>query len=132
MTYAEAKKNFDDSKAKYDAAVKQYDELHKNDNDYDFNGFRKYMLPYTQECRKNRAIMIPLIDNYKLEDRDNIGDYMPMKSFIESCECGGFIDYDGFGYLCIGDKQTDISIIPSVLMEGADVSKFDGVMWYNK
>lgn len=36
---------------------------------------------------------------------DEIGDAMPISEFIEMCECGGFIDYDGFAdEIIIGDK----------------------------
>ena len=31
------------------------------------------------------------------EDSTEYGDFFTLKEFIDMCECGGFIDYDGHG-----------------------------------
>lgn len=133
MTYAEAKANLENFKQMRDEAEKKFELDHKNDKEFPaWSVFRDYMRPFNNAVVEAYSAMIPLIDDYKTEPFDSIGDYFTMEEFKGNCECGGFIDYDGSGVLCIGDKQTDITIFPSAIMKGADVSKFDGVMWYNK
>lgn len=133
MTYAEAKANFEKATCDMNAAEDKFEKDHKFDAEFPtWNVFRDYMKPYRNAVTEAYIAMIPLIDDYKLEPFDNIGDHFSMEEFKMNCECGGFIDYDGSGVLCIGDKQTNIDIYPSAIMKGADVSKFDGVMWYNK
>jgi len=133
MTYEQAKAILEEAREARDKAEKEFDRIHKDDKEFpDYSVFRKYMKPFYQAVIKAYSDMIPLIDDYRLTPFDDIGDYITMKSFKATCEFGGFIDYDGSGYLCIGDKQTNIDIYPSAIMAGADVSKFDGVMWYNK
>ena len=59
-----------------------------------------------------------------------MGDKMSLEEFIRNCQCGGIIDYDGFGEL-VDEKGITIGIIyPSAvtqLFENAD-----HVVWYNK
>jgi len=66
------------------------------------------------------------------EPLDDIGYHMTMEEFISSCECGGFIDYDGFGYYASADRQTDKVIIPSHVMSKEHDETYSHVMWYNR
>lgn len=133
MTYEEVKHLYKEACDKYDEAEKEFDRIHKNDKEFPlYPVFKEYMKPYATEAKKYRVMMIS-IQPYTLSPLDDIGDYMTLEQFRENCEYGEFIDYDGFGYLCIGEQQTNIEIYPSdVIKANADVSKFDGVMWYNK
>jgi hypothetical protein len=54
----------------------------------------------------------------KMEPLSDFGDHMFLDEFIEDCKCGGFIDYDGFGYYATADQETDIEVVPSEIMEG--------------
>lgn len=133
MNYEEAKAVLEAAKIARDKAEDEFEKAHKDDKEFpEWKVFNEYMKPHNKAVVGAYAAMIPLIDDYKLEPYDNIGDYFSMEEFKMNCECGGFIDYDGSGVLCIGDKQTNIAIFPSAIMAGAAVSKFDGVMWYNK
>lgn len=133
MNYEEAKAALEAAKVARDKAEDEFEKAHKDDKEFpDWGVFYRHMKPYHVEVTKAYAAMIPLIDDYKLKPHDDIGDYFPMEEFKMNCECGGFVDYDGSGVLCIGDQQTNIAIFPSAITSGADVSKFDGVMWYNK
>ena len=133
MMYEEMKRLYEEADDKYDEAEKEFDRIHKDDKEFPlWPVFKEYMKPYAAEVKKYRVMMIP-VQPHTLSPLDDIGDYMTLEQFKANCECGGFIDYDGFGYLCIGEQQTNIEIYPSDIMKAnADLSKFDGVMWYNK
>ena len=57
--------------------------------------------------------MRPRINEIELKSFESIGDHMSFDEFIECCDSGGFIDYDGFGVLAFADKKTNIIIRPS-------------------
>lgn len=60
------------------------------------------------------------------------GDLMPLQEFIECVEWGGFIDYDGWGYLATETGKSDIVIYPSEV-EGYVLPEWcTHVLWYNK
>jgi hypothetical protein len=133
MTYAESKVLMEQAEAARDEAEKEFERIHKGENPFpEWNVFMAYMKPYYAEIKKIKIAQVPLVDDFILEPYPEYGDYFTMKQFKVTCECGGFIDYDGYGNLCIGDKMTNIEIWPSIIMGGVDVSKFDGVIWYNK
>jgi hypothetical protein len=60
------------------------------------------------------------------------GDKMTFEHFVECCEDGGFIDYDGFGYYATNDKETNIQVYPSDIMSGKYRKDFSYVIWYNR
>lgn len=60
------------------------------------------------------------------------GDKMSLKDFIENCNSGGFINYDGFGQYATNDKITDIIILPSDVKKGTIRKDFDFVVWFNR
>lgn len=70
--------------------------------------------------------------DFELESHDNIGDLMTFEEFKENVECGGFIDYDGFGYYATSDKQSDIIISPSDIKAEIHRDDFTHVKWYNR
>lgn len=55
-----------------------------------------------------------------------------MEDFISHCECGGFIDYDGFGRYSTEDKESNIEITPSDIKVNEYRKDFTHVMWYNR
>lgn len=61
------------------------------------------------------------------------GDVMSVEDFIDNVDCGGLIDYDGWGYLMFNDKETQLQIIPSQIRRGGlDLRRYSGVSWYNR
>jgi len=59
------------------------------------------------------------------------GDLMTVDAFRETCDCGGFIDYDGFGYAVFGDRvDTETFICPSKREEISDLATH--VLWFNR
>ena len=68
----------------------------------------------------------------EMKDLDNIGDHMTFEDFKGCVDCGGFIDYDGYGYYATEIQQSDIVIYPSDVREGKHRKDFTHVMWYNR
>lgn len=86
----------------------------------------------------------------KLTPLPTYGTHMTLKSFIEHCESGGFIDYDGHGYYATKTKISNKVVIPSDITgkysefnmkTGKFIKKtkvinidksFTYVMWFNK
>ena len=93
------------------------------------------------DCPAFKLELVPL---------DNIGTLMTLKNFIESCETGCLIDYDGHGYYAFKNKQSNKVVIPSFITGRQSTfsmktgksgmknikkkidKKFTHVMWYNK
>ena len=134
MNYEELKRLYDEASDKYDEAEKEFERIHKNDKKFpEYNVFREYMKPYAAEVKKYRLLMIS-VQPYTLSSFDEEdGAYMSLEEFRDACGCGAFIDYDGYGNLCIGRQKTNIDIYPSdVVRNNPDLSKFDSVLWYNR
>lgn len=61
------------------------------------------------------------------------GHLMTWEEFVESCECGLFIDYDGFGRYSDGDFELQgKNLKPSDLKTGNLLHGFSHVVWYNR
>jgi len=78
------------------------------------------------------------------------GTHMTLSEFIEACETGCFIDYDGVGYYATGSKMSDKTIYPSNVtgngeelnMETGEIKRvkvekqidasFTHVVWFNR
>lgn len=60
------------------------------------------------------------------------GDHMTLEEFRENVECGGFIDYDGFGHLATATQESDVRIYPSDLKTMKIDVKYTHVVWYNR
>lgn len=98
----------------------------------DFNGF---MLNTMKEWEKLFKLRIEYLKicNFTLEDKPDYGNYFSFEEFKECCKLGLFIDSDGVGHFCVGDKMTDLQCYPSyVLDDNFDTLRFDGVVWFNK
>lgn len=58
-------------------------------------------------------------------------DVYTVKEFREACACGGFIDYDGYGYpVKDGKADPDVIIQPSRLGEIPDDATH--IVWFNR
>lgn len=75
-----------------------------------------------------------MIISYELEPitEDTIGHLMPLSEWIDCVREGGFIDYDGYGYYCIGNQKSNVVVYPSDLKYQSIRSGFDGVLWLNR
>lgn len=59
------------------------------------------------------------------------GDVYTFEDFVSMCLSGFLTDYDGIGYYSDGEKETNIMVIPSDVVD--EVTKeFSHVVWYNK
>jgi len=54
-----------------------------------------------------------IVDSIEMEKPDEFYDLMTIQEWIDSVLCGGFIDYDGFGYLCTEDLRSNLRVKPS-------------------
>ena len=66
-----------------------------------------------------------------LPDPDNC-DHMTMEAFVETCQFGGFIDDDGFGYYATEHQTTNRVINPSDVARNKYDSEYTHVVWFNK
>ena len=63
------------------------------------------------------------------------GDVFKIGDFITLCEMGGFIDYDGHGYLATKDKMSEVFIKPSMFTAFNPYKPHKGfthIVWFNK
>jgi hypothetical protein len=79
----------------------------------------------------------------RLEDWEKIsfepipdyGDLMTIQEWIDSVDCGCFIDDDGTGNLAYKDKMSNIEVYPSMVKDG-EFNKikndFTHIVWFNK
>ncbi len=128
--------NLQEAEARFLAAKEDYDaHWHEALDKPSFKEMQDFLRPYGEKIRTAKIEMIALIDpaNLELEDFPDYGDYFTLEEFRDNCECGGFIDNDGTGYFCIGQKMSQISSPPSLILDPrADLHIFDGVYWFNK
>lgn len=94
--------------------------------------FQEYMEPYDKELsiasREYRLIKEPVMSPIDYD----YGDRMSLEHFVNCCESGGFINYDGFGRYIKGDEESDINVYPSDIKSGVYRKDFDEVMWFNR
>ncbi len=101
----------------------------------DKRSFEGFYLNTINEWKKLLKLRVEYIKvcNFSLEDMPGYGDYFTIEKFKEYSLQRCFIDDDGVGNFCVGDKMTDLICLPSYfLQENTDFSRFDGVMWFNK
>ena len=108
----------------------------KWDFNKDYNEYLEYLEKETDELdslsREKRMLMEPEFEIYNKRN----GDLFTMEHFIENCERGCFIDYDGHGdYAKEMDGKmmvSDIGICPSDIENNEYRKDFTHVVWYNK
>ena len=69
--------------------------------------------------------------NKYTEKLPDYGDLMTVKDFLEACDCGGFIDYDGTGHPVKDGMMSRDVVKPSTRKKDipADATH---VMWFNR
>lgn len=67
-----------------------------------------------------------------MDDMPDYGDIMTLEEFIDSCNCGGFCNYDGSGYYALETSCSDITIYPSDITNNKYRKDFTHVIWFNK
>jgi hypothetical protein len=68
----------------------------------------------------------------RLRKIPDYGSHMLLKDFVDCCNDGVFIDYDGAGYYATETEESDICANPSDIVCGNIRTDFSHVMWYNK
>lgn len=66
--------------------------------------------------------------------------YMTIQEWEDSCECGAFIDYDGFGYFCNPETKTELDgfdVVPSDFKERREAyeqrkTQWTHINWFNR
>ena len=96
-----------------------------------WEAYKKHMEPGWSKQRKldreKRMLMTPV-----LSDLSDYGDVMSLEDFKANVECGGFIDYDGFGHYVKDGKESNIDIYPSDVRHGSIRDDFDTIIWFNR
>lgn len=68
----------------------------------------------------------------------NYGDHMTLEQWWGGCECGGFTDYDGYGYYAFEDTRTDIPVdfdrktYEEQVKDLPEEKRPTHVLWFNK
>lgn len=93
-----------------------------------------FLAPYHKIQDEILSQLIPIIPDKDIElsKIPDYGDVYTVKEFKEMCESGGFTDSDGSASLLLDGKATDVGIRPSLVVFGVDLSRYSGVIWYNK
>lgn len=67
------------------------------------------------------------------EDIPDYGDVMTVEEWHNAVECGGFIDYDGYGYYVKNGKMSrDHLALPSRAKGTDPPTEFTHVCWFNR
>jgi len=83
---------------------------------------------YLRLLRARVGEPLPTADySYELAD---YGDLMTVAEFRGTVECGGFIDYDGYGSPVKDGKQAGVSIYPS--LQHLIPTDATHIMWFNR
>lgn len=68
-----------------------------------------------------------------LGEQSEFGDLLTITEFMEYCDSGGFIDYDGSGNLATETKESSINIYPSNRLKTLTLNPWaTHIMWYNR
>jgi hypothetical protein len=96
---------------------------------------------YQDECERIWGLKKPLLfERNKLTEitfEDEIpeyGDLMTLEVFINCCNSGGFIDYDGGGKYANSTHMSNISVSPSMITSGYVMKdpRLTHVIWFNR
>lgn len=73
-----------------------------------------------------------LLQTPEMEPIPSYGDHMTMEHFVNCCQVGGFIDYDGSGQYATATEMSDIIVEPSDIKSGVYRKDFTHVVWFNR
>lgn len=79
-----------------------------------------------------RAEAMALIPLPKGEPLPEYGDHMPLTDFIERCEGGDFIDYDGFANYASETEMFPQEVYPSDVVNKTIDRQYSHVVWFNR
>ena len=87
-----------------------------------------------REAMREVHFKIKQLEPIEWEEIPDYGHLMTMEDFKESVDCGGFIDYDGFGYYATKDKMSNKQIVPSDFRKNHILKnkEFTHVVWFNR
>jgi hypothetical protein len=109
---------------------KRFDEL-PIDRFLDYKEINDFMREVnTKVAIKSRAYR--LVKKPIFSELSTFGDVMKLDEFIECCEDGSFIDYDGFGRYVKNNMESDIDIYPSDVKHKSIRTDFDTIIWFNR
>lgn len=115
-----------------DVLIDIKDEMLNNDGIFpSYEGFRNHFKEINLKIRV-ASQNLRLIKTPEFSKLSDFGDVMNIKDFIENCRCGGFIDYDGFGYYVKDGQESNIEILPSDVISGNYRKDFDTIIWFNR
>ena len=82
------------------------------------------------ELHKQRSLIKPPVLTPLPKKKE--GHLYSLEEFIEMCNDGDFIDYDGFGRYATDKEESDIEVMPSYIKDGFIRKDFRHVIWYNR
>lgn len=97
----------------------------------DIDGALKPLRKQLNALSRIHRVLLPRPEKI-LTNISDYGDLMTMEAFIDTCECGGFIDYDGIGRYATETQESDIEILPSDITMGVYRKDFSHVVWFNR
>jgi len=101
------------------------------DNQRPWNEYEEHMSPEWRRLSKLSS-EARMIMPYELNEMSEYGDQMSLKEFLSNVKCGGFIDYDGYGYYTKDGKETNVIILPSDVKHKKVRKDFDSIIWFNR
>lgn len=131
-------KRLKEIEAELEAVYEEMDLKEKNQPAYDpdnpTESFEKYKAFMKTEWkmeakleREKRMLMTP-----EFSELSTYGDVMTLKHWLDCVECGGFIDYDGWGKYVKDGKESNIMIKPSDVKHNSVRKDFDTIIWFNR
>lgn len=97
----------------------------------DFEEYEKLITPYWDKIN-NIELEIRLLQKSKLDNLSEYGSHITIKDFIEMCQNGYLMDYDGHGYYATDSLESNILIYPSDVTNNKIRKDFSHVIWFNK
>jgi hypothetical protein len=73
-----------------------------------------------------------LENNPRIKPIPRYGHIFTMEDFLDCVNCGGFIDYDGFGYYATKNVCIEKPIYPSDVKAGDFDASFSHIIWFNR
>jgi hypothetical protein len=120
---------------------KQLDEAVKADSEafhncplgLSYEGFQEHMAKTSNEVQRiSREYRLIVTPEFKGEQPGADDDVMTIEDFIECCNDGGFIDYDGSGTYLGEEGLSNIDIYPSDVDHDMVRKDFKKIVWYNR
>lgn len=125
----------------YEKLKSEYEQLAKRLSDRE-EEYAKSGVEFEEMVEKTKTIRLKmndisremrLIQDPEIEfGKEWKGDLMTLEEFIDNCNNGLLIDYDGFGYYATETGKSDIMIYPSDIAMDKYRKDFSHVIWFNR